>query len=388
MKKVLFLTLFLLIGLIFSQYMPSLLGHAEWYHHVITSGTMIALSFIMIHVGYEFNIQRRNLKQYGKDYLVAFTSATFPWIFIAVYFFFAFPMSESGDTSDGIVNSLLIARFAAPTSAGVLFSMLAAAGLAKTWMFRKTRVLAVFDDLDTILLMVPLQMLVIGVKWQMFVGIVLMIFLFWFGWKSLHMVKISVRWKNVLFYAIIITSASQFIHYESMLINENVPIHIEVLLPAFVMGMTISHRYNQTRNKAGERVDVLDLPHESRISFAISAIFMLFVGLSMPEIPNAESLDWGQIAIHVLLVTLLSNIGKMFPTFMYRDEATLRQRLAVSIAMFPRGEVGAGVLIISISHGIGGMVLTVAVLSLCLNLLLTVVFIWAVKKLLSKVVKD
>ena len=33
--------------------------------------------------------------------------------------------------------------------------MLAAAGLKKEWIYKKTQVLAIFDDLDTILLMIP-----------------------------------------------------------------------------------------------------------------------------------------------------------------------------------------------------------------------------------------
>ena len=51
--------------------------------------------------------------------------------------------------------------------------------------------------------------------------------------------------------------------------------------------------------------------------------------------------------------------------------------------MFPRGEVGAGVLVVSIGYGLGGIALTVAVLSLAFNLLLTGVFIIAVKKLIG-----
>jgi hypothetical protein len=49
--------------------------------------------------------------------------------------------------------------------------------------------------------------------------------------------------------------------------------------------------------------------------------------------------------------------------------------------MWPRGEVGAGVLVISLSYGIGGPIVTVAMLSLALNLLLTGVFIYVVKRL-------
>ena len=59
--------------------------------------------------------------------------------------------------SNSWTEALLAGRFAAPTSAGILFSMLAAAGLSGTWVFRKARVLAIFDDLDTVLLMIPLD---------------------------------------------------------------------------------------------------------------------------------------------------------------------------------------------------------------------------------------
>ena len=57
---------------------------------------------------------------------------------------------------DAWKENLLLSRFAAPTSAGILFTMLANAGLKNSWVYQKTRVLAIFDDLDTILLMIPL----------------------------------------------------------------------------------------------------------------------------------------------------------------------------------------------------------------------------------------
>ena len=47
-----------------------------------------------------------------------------------------------------------------------------------------------------------------------------------------------------------------------------------------------------------------------------------------------------------------------------------RERLAVAIGMWPRGEVGAGILVLSISYGLGGPVVTVAMISLALNLVL------------------
>jgi Kef-type K+ transport system membrane component KefB len=103
----------------------------------------------------------------------------------------------------------------------------------------------------------------------------------------------------------------------------------------------------------------------------------------MPVIPRAD-INWGVVAAHVVLITMLSNLGKMFPALCYRQEATPRERLALAIGMFPRGEVGAGVLVVSMSYGLGGVALTVAVLSLALNLSLTGAFIAAVKKLIAK----
>jgi Kef-type K+ transport system membrane component KefB len=91
-------------------------------------------------------------------------------------------------------------------------------------------------------------------------------------------------------------------------------------------------------------------------------------------------MTWSQLVFHVLVITVLSNLGKMFPAFCYRREAHWRERLAVAIGMWPRGEVGAGVLVISLSYGIGGPIVTVAMLSLALNLLLTGVFIYIVKR--------
>ena len=414
MKKVYILSALLLVGLVLSQVLPLFFDNYKNLSHLIKVGTMMCLSFIMIHVGYEFEIHKNKLKEYGYDYLIAFTAATFPWLFVTFYFFF-FLFPESTPAAESWIQSLLAARFAAPTSAGVLFSMLAAAGLASTWMFKKTRILAIFDDLDTVILMIPLQMLIIGFKVQLLIVIFIMFILIWLAWRYLHIIKLSVRWKNVLFYSVLIAGAAELIYFSSKTIDETVTVHIEVLLPAFVLGTMISKNYNRVKLGDGHEEDVLELKGEKKISFLISAIFMVFVGLSMPlmegisgDASKTETIDkqivdayvsgkdtpallveyeeeynWGTILYHVLIVTLLSNIGKIVPAFVYRKEANWRERLAVAVAMFPRGEVGAGVLIISMSYGIGGLVITVSMLSLALNLLLTGFFIIIVKRLLS-----
>ena len=83
----------------------------------------------------EFTLDKRRLRSYGWDYVVAATAAAFPWLFCAAYFVAALQTNWK--------EALLLGRFAAPTSAGVLFAMLAAAGLGTTWLFRKARVLAI-----------------------------------------------------------------------------------------------------------------------------------------------------------------------------------------------------------------------------------------------------
>ena len=92
---------------------------------------------------------------------------------------------------------------------------------------------------------------------------------------------------------------------------------------------------------------------------------------------------WPVLVVHVVVVTVLSNLGKMFPALCYRRRASLRERLALAVSMWPRGEVGAGILVIGLAYGLGGPLVAVALLSLALNLLLTGAFILIVKRLLA-----
>jgi hypothetical protein len=79
MKKVLLFSILLLLGLIGSQWLPAYIGPAyAKVGDLVRILTMAGLSFIMIRVGYEFVINKSNLRQYGWDYFVAFTAASFP----------------------------------------------------------------------------------------------------------------------------------------------------------------------------------------------------------------------------------------------------------------------------------------------------------------------
>jgi len=393
MKRVLLYSLLLVGGLIASQFLAGF--GAFW----IKLMTMFCLSFIMIHVGHEFDMDKMRPRQYAWDYLVAGTAAAFPWILCAVYFVIVMAPRELWGHVDQWKGALLLARFSSPTSAGVLFSMLAAAGLSATWLFRKARILAIFDDLDTILLMIPLKMMMVGLRWQLLVMVMVILVLLWLAWRYLHQWRLPVGWPWMLLYAGIVTAVCEAIYLASRVIDDTVPVHLEVLLPAFVLGCLLARPSGQAEHE------------ESPVGVWVSACFMVLVGLSMPPIQSAapaEMLEpiekpvlafanvsastlalkdtfpgWGVIAWHVLLITLLANLGKMFPSLCYRREATLRERIAIAVGMFPRGEVGAGVLVISLSYGLAGPSLTVAVLSLALNLLLTGVFIAVVKGLIA-----
>ncbi len=417
MQKIILFSSLLLLGLFSSQFLPGAVGPGyETFSSVVKLLTMFGLSFIMIHVGYEFELDKSNLKAYGWDYVVAATAAAFPWIFCLLYFVFVLSPPELWGSWASWTDMMLASRFAAPTSAGMLFSMLVAAGLGATWVFQKARILAIFDDLDTVLLMIPLQMMIVGLKWQLGVVIILMAVLLWLAWKHLHKLNIPITWGWVMGYAAAITLVAEGLYLVSKVIDKSVAIHMEVLLPAFVLGCMIAKhkpaRASEDPSGDEHHACVLETYREKRVATAVSAAFMVLVGLSLPSIfgvtatpdlvasahaatepvvaasghaggADAPWPGWSWIFMHVIIITLISNLGKMFPVLCYRKEVCLKERLALSVAMFPRGEVGAGVLIISLSYGIGGPVITVAMFSLALNLLCTGFFIGIVKNLLT-----
>ena len=388
MKKVLSFSVFLLVGLAVSQVLPFIAGDATRSVKVVTDIFLyICLAFIMINVGREFEIDKSRWKSYALDYFVAMVAAAMPWLLIALYYIFVlFPSTQWG-SGDLWKETLLISRFAAPTSAGILFTMLAALRLKSSWMYKKIQVLAIFDDLDTILLMIPLQVFMIGMKWQMAVILTVVIFLLVFGWKQMGRYGMRQDWKAILGYSVIVIVFTQGIyHVSEYFLGPHEGIHIEVLLPAFVFGMVMKPQHIESRT-------------EEKVSTAISYFFMFLVGVSMPQFigldmnsqpANPDSvtaslpmMSWGMIAVHVVVVSLLSNIGKLMPLAFYRDRK-FSERLALSIGMFTRGEVGAGVIFIAISYNLGGPLLLISVLTIVLNLILTGGFVMLVKKLALK----
>jgi len=488
--KVIAFTVNLLIGLALSQILGAYLDHHyfHYYAEVVAFLTMWCLSFIMCNVGYEFTLDKNDLMTYFWDYMIAMTAAGFPWLFVAIWFMLTLapiPVDEA----------FLVARFAAPTSAGILFSMLEAAGLRETWVFQKARVLAIFDDLDTILLMIPLKIMMIGFKWELTIVVGIMAILLAISWVWLHRVKLPYSWPWTILYGLITAAFCKGIHLLTHdVLHMAVPVHIEVLLPAFVIGCIIDtpvareELEHQRQNTMMKKMATKNLgavansaaassapaatsmprspspmtvdsttsttaPHdatatmppitaaimasqttsagekirrpskmstasknsggskESRLSrhghkkheieeheedefdhkvqTAISMVFMVLVGLSMPPMfgENAdagEELDPGFVIGHLVMVSFLMIIGKMFPAFCYRDEAPLLERLALCIGMCPRGEVGASIVVISLDLGVSGPAIIISMCALVINLVMSGGFIALVKLLIRR----
>ena len=386
MRKIILFSVFLLLGLAGSQVFPILLG-AETFAHIkpFFDGMLyICLAFIMINVGREFELDKSKWKSYTEDYFIAMATAAVPWLLICCYFILLMP-AEYRLNWGAWKETLLLSRFAAPTSAGILFTMLAAAGMKKSWVYQKTRVLAIFDDLDTILLMIPLQVLMIGMKWQLGVVVVFVFLCLYLGWTRLNTIRMSQTWSAILGYATVLVFLFQGLYVVTKeIFGPDSAIHIEILLPAFTLGMMMKTRESHSAT-------------DEKASSLISYIFMLLVGLSAPlfvgvdfsatagncVIGQVGDMSWGEIAGHVLITTALSNIGKLLPVFFYRDKS-ITERLALSIGMFTRGEVGAGIVFIALGYGLGGPLLAIALLTILTNLILTGFFVVIVKALTLK----
>lgn len=362
MTQIIVYSSFLCLGIIISQ-----VFNLSAIRNIVTPLTLICLAYIMIGVGLEFEIDKKRISSYGREYAIAAGAASIPWILVSIYFMVVFhaPWQEA----------FLVGRFAAPTSAGVLLAMLSAAGLGSTWVFGKARILAIFDDLDTVFFMIPLQIIIMGFQPGCITIILFIITLLAVAYRWLH----RLRWPTgnfwLLAYSVIIFVASEGIKHSNLIH------HLEVLVPGFVLGCVLSN----TKQTAVER-NTLSSDNlswlESFFDQSVKALFMFLVGCSIPKI-TLGSIPLSIVLIHVLILTVLCNIGKCFPLLGYRGEVSFRERMALSVALFPRGEVGAGVLMIALGYGFGGLPATLAGLSLAANLMMTGFFIYLVKRLLG-----
>jgi hypothetical protein len=98
-----------------------------------------------------------------------------------------------------------------------------------------------------------------------------------------------------------------------------------VLLPAFVIGCIMAYAHG--RGGAHATLHVAGPPAAEMAAAEIGRTQDIGrVTASQPPMP------WLQVSAHVLVLTILINLGKMFPAFCYRREAHWRERLAVALA--------------------------------------------------------
>ncbi len=375
MRRVMIYSLLLVAGMGLSQ-----LAFVQLFSAAIATLTMIFLAYIMIEVGMEFDIDKSRLGAYAVDYGIAMGAAAIPWICAAFYFWWVFSL--------GVKESLLVGRFASPTSAGILFTMLAAAGLAATWLYKKARVLAIFDDRDTVLLMIPLKMMLIGFDPKLLILVVAVVLFLGAAYFRIHSLALPTSNGWIAVYALLVWGTTYAFDYATDL-------HLEVLVPAFALGCVLKsdHLHGSAEfAAASEKLRAREPVGEAVLDWAIKGGFMLLAGMALPPIQLG---GMGIVAVlaHVVLITIVSNIGKCLPMAAYKNEAAPRERLALSIGMFPRGEVGIGVLLVSLdifrqenmlNAPAVQQSMTIGALSLALNLALTGMFIILVIRLLKK----
>ena len=215
MRRVMLYSLLLVAGMGLSQ-----LAFFQELSTAISALTMIFLAYIMIEVGMEFDIDKSPLGSYGVDYGIAMAAAAVPWLCAALYFWWWFGL--------GFKESLLVGRFASPTSAGILFTMLAGAGLAASWLYKKARVLAIFDDLDTVLLMIPLKMMLIGFEPKLLILIVAVFAFLAAAYFYIHWLAAPTSNGWIALYAL-------FVWLATYAFDRNTDLHLEVLVPAFAL---------------------------------------------------------------------------------------------------------------------------------------------------------
>ena len=270
-------SLLLLAGLFAGQVFN--LAH---FHNSISFVTSLCLSYIMIEVGLEFSSEKRSLSSYGWDSLIASGAAILPALLWFGYFMFV--------TDTAWSSALLAGLSSAPTSAGVLFAMLSAAGLGATWVFQKARVLAVLDDLVTILLLTSLVIVIYGFEWKSIITLSLIAFFIIASFRWQNMLNLPAGRVWLLVYALVLTAVVATI-------RNIAHIHLEVLIPAFMLGclLYVPHGHHEKSEPSGPGLPLdtfADVP-----PLLDSALILPYSSSKLPDTPVSAVLsaaaNWG-----------------------------------------------------------------------------------------------
>lgn len=86
--------------------------------------------------------------------------------------------------------------------------------------------LAIFDDLDTILLMIPLQIMMVGLRWQLIIIVLVVFVLLSIGWKQLGKYNWRQDWKAIFFYSVAVFAVTQLVYMVSKYFMETKEVSI------------------------------------------------------------------------------------------------------------------------------------------------------------------
>jgi len=402
--KILVYSFLMCLGLAISQFIPQALDDEFGFYVRLPAG--IALSYIIVHVGLDFEIVKWRLPTYAVDFFVATSAALIPLVVVFWYLKYvcgshSLPEHWFIPQALGTSQGLLLSVFSAPTSAGMLISMMEAADLKHTWVFKKASMLAILDDIDSLVFIAFMRILAIsgaGVDLRHFGPVILTVGLLTIAWFNIHKFVIPHSWPWVLMYAFILGTGfwiiegitREFPHCNFIFV-------VAVLIPSFTLGcvtydpkMETSQSYKHIEIELSEefieRQEYID-SHAPCMETFMGCAFMFFVGLSMPSLTALKTITTSALIFHVVMINILMLLGKLIICFFYSNETTKTQRIALGLAMCPRGEIGASVIIITIQtlkDQIDPSYLGIVVLSVIMNLVSSCALIVYVKKLAAR----
>lgn len=358
MKWILFFNLAIICGLICSQ-VVDIGSQKDWVLFVSQS----LLSYILIEVGVEFTL-KKNIRSYLKDHLVAFFLAMIPWGLTALYFYVRTPTT--------IEESIQVARFSSPTASGMLFSMLTAAGIGTTWLFKKIEVLAIIDDLDAILIFIPLKLLFFGYQGSLLFIFFLSITFLTVGIIFLHKLPLKSTRPFMLLYALIITSLISYLNFVY-------GIEIDILLPSFALGMLLVNPHQFDPHLRYRHEHAYFEPQQKLyrgMHLSLKLIFMFSIGLLVPLI-NLSQYSLLTLLLDSLMLSLILIMGKAIPVLCLFSELSLKERLALVMGLSPRGEIGVYIIAALAGTSMGEYGIHLAGLTFVINLSLSALFVLA-----------
>ncbi len=311
MRKILFFSLFLVLGLVGAQVLPGWVAPDAYasYRSVVGVLLYICLGFIMINVGREFEVDKLRWRSYVKDYGIAMATAEVPWLLVTFYFVFVLMPDGAAGSYAVWKENLFLSRFTAPTSAGILFTMLACLGLGSSWIYKKTQTLAIFDDLDTILLMIPLQIMVVGPKWEILAILIVVPLLLVFGWRRLASFDVPQSWWAILSYSVGLFAVL-------WLVYRWFHVHIEILLPAFVLGMVMRHKHYHGRVERWASSGVSFLFTQTVLTIVIRCRLLVFL---RDFTPNIVTCQCHMVVLKRILHAARCNAADSFTLFTIRN---------------------------------------------------------------------